>query len=430
MTARRLAVVTALAAATAAVAAAPGSASAHSFASSTVRIELTVDDMSGSVTVAVASLDLAFDEANRPDVLDADRYAAQAIAYLESHLEIHGTDGTEWPEHVTNLERRTVERIETITATLDVDVVGDDPSAFTIDYDAIIEAVPDHEAVLVFVDATNRASTPGVFSQADTTISIGHGATATGLADMVRYGFHHVLDGADHLLFLLTLLLPAPLVVSAGRWRRGDGLGRSLRRVVHVVTAFTMGHSLTLVATSVGWVTLPSRPIEILIAVSVAVSAVHAIRPLAPRGEPVIAAGFGLVHGTAFAGILTELGLHGTTSLASLAAFNVGIELAQLAAIALVFPSLSLIASRRSAGIVRAIGASIALVAAMGWLVERFGLGSDPFADIEANAVAHPLHVSVGIAAIAVVVRLVDRPSEAAESVMPTVHAARELVDA
>ncbi len=410
MTARRFVVAAALAAATAAVAAAPGSASAHTLASSSLRIELSADDMSGSLTVAVASLDLALDAANRSDVLSDDEYAAQAIGYLQTHLVVEGADGTEWPEQITNVERQTVEGIETFAVELDFDVVGDDPSAFTITYDGIIEAVPEHEAVLVFVDATNRASTPGVFRQDDTTITIGHDTPATGLADMVRYGFHHVLEGADHLLFVLALVLPAPLMASAGRWRRGDGLGASLRRVTHVVTAFTLGHSLTLVATSLGWITFPSRPIEILIALSVAVSAVHAIRPLARRGEPAIAAGFGLVHGMAFAGILTELGLDGTTSIAALAAFNVGIELAQLAAIACVFPSVYLVTSRRSAGAFRVVGASIALAAAIGWLVDRTGLAGNPFAGVEAQVVAHPLLVAVGIAAVAAVIRLVDRP--------------------
>lgn len=410
MTARRFVVVAALAAATAAVVAAPGSASAHTLASSSLTIELTTDDMSGSLSVAVASLDLALDPASRSDVLGADEYAASAVDYLESHLTVRGTDGVEWPDHVTSVRRETVEGIETFAVEFDVDVVGDDPSAFTIAYDGIIEAVPDHEAVLVLVDATNRASTPGVFRHADTTIAIGDGATSTGVADMVRHGFHHVVAGADHLLFLLTLLLPAPLMVSAGRWRRGAGLGPSLRRVTHVVTAFTLGHSLTLVATSVGWITLPSRPVEILIALSVAVSAVHAIRPLARRGEPAIAAGFGLVHGMAFAGILTDLGLDGTTSLAALAGFNFGIELAQLAAIALVFPSVYLVASRRSADAIRLVGASIALAAAGGWLVERLGLAGNPFARVETLVVDHPLVVVAAIAALAVLVHLVDRP--------------------
>lgn len=406
MTSRRFAVVAALAAATAAVVALPGSASAHSLASSSVTIELTDDDMTGTISVPVASLDQAFDAAHRSTVLDVDAYATQVLAYLDDHLTVAGTDGIVWPEHYADYVRQSVEGIETIAVGVAFDVAGDDPSDFTISYDAIIEALPDHQAVLVFVDATNRASTPGVFTATEPSITIGDGSATIAVGEMIRYGFHHVLDGADHLLFLLTLLLPAPLMAARRRWVPGAGLGSSLRRVTHVVTAFTIGHSLTLVATSLGWITVPSRPVEVLIALSVAVSAVHAIRPLARRGEPMIAAGFGLVHGMAFAGILTDLGLRGSTSVGTLLAFNIGIELAQLAAIACVFPSIFLISTRRSSGVIRVAGATFALVAAGGWLVDRVGLASNPFEPVESALVGHPLVVVLAIAALAVTLRL------------------------
>lgn len=364
--------------------------------------------MTGGVSLAVGSIDLAFDSAHRSDALSEEAYAAQVVAYLDAHLTISGPDGTVWQEQYDTPDRRTVEGIETIRVNLSVDVADEDPGDFTIVYDAIIEAVPDHEAVLVLVDATNRASTPGVFTANDPSIAIGDGSADVAISDMAWYGFHHVLDGADHLLFLLTLLLPAPLMAAAGRWRREPGVRSSVRKVVHVVTAFTVGHSLTLVASSLGWISLPSRPVEILIAVSVAVSAVHAIRPLVRGGETVIAAVFGLVHGMAFAGILRDLGLDGTTSLLALFAFNIGIELAQLAATVCIFPSLYLMSTRRSYRTVRIGGASLALAAASGWLVDRTGLASNPFASIESALISNPWTVVIGVAFLAAFVRLLD----------------------
>jgi len=411
VTARRFAVVAALAATTAAVVAAPGSASAHTLDNSTVEIELTEDGMSGSVSLSVTALDQAFDAAHRSDVLSDEAYAAQVIAYLDEHLVVTGGDDTVWTEHYTDPERRSVEGIETIDLDITFDVVSGDPTAFTIDYDAIIEAVPAHSAVLVVVDATNRASTPGVFTGDDTSITVGEGTPTAGVADMIGHGFHHVLDGADHLLFLLTLLLPAPLIAADRRWRRGSGLVRSMRSVAHVVTAFTVGHSLTLAATTLGWITVPSALVEVLIAISVAVSALHAIRPLARRGEPMIAAAFGLVHGMAFAGILTDLGLDGATSLITLFAFNIGIELAQLAAIACIFPSLALMAGRRTYTTVRLVGAAMALVAASGWIVERIGLAANPFTPVEEALIAHPWSVVGCVAVLAVAIRLFDHRS-------------------
>jgi hypothetical protein len=84
----------------------------------------------------------------------------------------------------------------------------------------------------------------------------------------LRYGFDHVLDGADHLLFLLTLLLPAPLIAAAGRWSSAPGFWRGLKRVLHVATAFMIGHSISLAASAFDLISLPSRPIAVGIIVS------------------------------------------------------------------------------------------------------------------------------------------------------------------
>ncbi len=384
-------------------------AAAHTMASSTVTVELTDDSMSGNLVLAVASLDQVFDPGQRSDELTATAYEEQVIAYLQDHLTVRGSDGTVWPETYSGYLRQTTEGIETIDVDLTVDTGDADPADFAIAYDAVIEALPDHEAVLVLVDADNQASTPGVFTASSPSIAVGDGSTSVALGDMARFGFHHVLDGSDHLLFLMTLLLPAPLIAIGGRWRRGPGLGWSLRKVIHVVTAFTIGHSLTLMATSLGWIAVPSAPVEVLIAVSVAVSAVHAIRPLVRGGEPAIAATFGLIHGMAFAGILADLGLSGRTSVLALLAFNVGIELAQLTATALVFPSLALMSSRRSYTALRIGGASIALVAAAAWITDRLGLGADPLTPVEDWVIAHRLVIPALLALGAVAVRLFDQ---------------------
>src|SRR6201999_1656522 len=100
------------------------------------------------------------------------------------------------------------------------------------------------------------------------------------------------------------LLLPAPLVALAGRWRGRATMRRSLVHILGIVTAFTLGHSLTLALSGFGLVRLPSRPVEVLIAISILVSAIHAMRPLFPGREALIAASFGLVHGLAFASAL------------------------------------------------------------------------------------------------------------------------------
>jgi len=141
----------------------------------------------------------------------------------------------------------------------------------------------------------------------------------------VALGIEHIASGPDHLLFVFGLLLLVP----------------SLWLLVETITAFTIGHSLTLTAAVLGIARVPSRPIEVLIAVSVLVLAVELTgapdRTTWLRRRPwLIAGAFGLLHGFGFAGALTEAGLPDGDVPIALAAFNVGIECGQLLFIALV----------------------------------------------------------------------------------------------
>ena len=129
-----------------------------------------------------------------------------------------------------------------------------------------------------------------------------------GFSSLYRLGVRHIADGTDHLLFLLTLLLPAPLLVCGTRWGGVANTRNSALRILKIVTAFTIGHSVTLALAALGFVHVPSRPVEVLIAVSILVSAIHALRPLFPGREAGLAAFFGLIHGLAFAATLAEFG--------------------------------------------------------------------------------------------------------------------------
>jgi hypothetical protein len=106
-------------------------------------------------------------------------------------------------------------------------------------------------------------------------------------------------------------------------------------QILRIVTAFTLAHSLTVALSGFGLVRLPSRPVEVMIAVSILVSAIHAMRPLFPGREAIIAASFGLIHGLAFASAPNELGVTGWYRLISLFGFNLGIEAMQLAVVAI-----------------------------------------------------------------------------------------------
>jgi hypothetical protein len=192
---------------------------------------------------------------------------------------------------------------------------------------------------------------------------------------MFRLGMRHIAEGTDHLLFLLTLLLPAPLMIRAGRWADGAGVRRSLLQIVKVVTAFTVGHSVTLVLAAIGLVHVPSRPVEVLIAVSIFVSALHALRPLFPGREAFVAAFFGLIHGLAFATTLGQLQLGRAGQVTVILGFNLGIETMQMIVVGVTMPSLLLMSRTRSYTWLRVGGGLFAAAASAGWILQRlFGI--------------------------------------------------------
>jgi len=169
------------------------------------------------------------------------------------------------------------------------------------------------------------------------------------------FGVEHILIGFDHLAFLLALLVA----------------GSSLGRVVATITAFTVAHSVTLVAAALGVVRLPGLLVEAVIAASIVVVA---LANLLQRGQAShrwpLAFGFGLVHGFGFASVLADLSIE-RASVLPLLTFNLGVELGQLAFAACVVPLLGL-ASRRGHAPVVATVVSIAVgIAGTCWLVER-----------------------------------------------------------
>jgi hypothetical protein len=154
------------------------------------------------------------------------------------------------------------------------------------------------------------------------------------------------------------------------------------------VTAFTIGHSTTLALAAWGLVRVPSQPVEVLIAVSILVSAMHALRPLFPGKEAGIAAFFGLIHGLAFGATLSALGLGAWERVAGILAFNLGIETMQLIVVAAVIPALILMSRTRAYSIFRVGGALVAGVASVGWIAERL-FHVPNLAGVVANNVAH-----------------------------------------
>jgi hypothetical protein len=230
----------------------------------------------------------------------------------------------------------------------------------------------------------------GALRQGKSVLAIdrGPGSLWRGLGATIGLGMHHIAEGHDHLLFLLALLLPAPLLVTGQNWGGYAGFRPMIRKLVGIVTAFTVGHSLTLVGGAfLGW-RLPVKPVEVGIAISILVSAIHAWKPLFAGREAWVAGGFGLVHGMAFATIIGNFVLDPWPKALAILGFNVGIEIVQLLVIAAALPLLVWLVQRRSYPAVRTTLAALTGIAAIAWLVERVTGGE--------NVVARTIDAGLG----------------------------------
>ena len=192
------------------------------------------------------------------------------------------------------------------------------------------------------------------------------------LRQYIGAGVWHILIGFDHILFLVTLLLPAVLVYRKPKWQSVDSLRPAIMDILKVITAFTVAHSITLALAVLDIVTLPPRLVESVIAFSVLVVAINNLWPVFPASRNMLAFAFGLIHGFGFASVLMEFGLPAEALLLSLLGFNLGVEAGQLAIVAIVFP---LAAFLRHTLFYRNWvfhgGSAIAALVALVWMFER-----------------------------------------------------------
>ncbi len=187
-----------------------------------------------------------------------------------------------------------------------------------------------------------------------------------------REGVWHIWIGYDHVLFLVSLLLPAVLLRQRRQWLPAAHFGDAFWDVFKIVTSFTVAHSITLSLAALGAISLPSRLVESAIAASVVLAALNNLAPVVGGRRWVVAFAFGLIHGFGFASVLAELGLPRDALVLALVGFNVGVEAGQLAIVAAFLPLAYLIRASWFYRRVVLFGGSVAIAAiALVWLAER-----------------------------------------------------------
>jgi branched-subunit amino acid transport protein len=214
------------------------------------------------------------------------------------------------------------------------------PARMEIDYRLfVLDEDPNHRALFSVTSGT--ATHSGILERGASLrrLTLREPSLRTTFVDFLDQGVWHIWLGFDHVAFLIALLLPAVLVRNAGGWAAAHDGRRVLAEVLRVVTAFTVAHSVTLVLATLGVVTVSGRIVEPAIAVSVLWAAAANLGSLPwTHGWPAAFA-FGLLHGFGFAGALQELALPSRHLGWALLAFNAGVELGQLAIVAVFVPA-------------------------------------------------------------------------------------------
>ena len=376
---------------------------AHSTPNSEVRLTMSNDKMVADIVVPQG--EYAFGTGHPID--RSAQSTRLARKYLADHIKVSAPGGKPWIVSIGTVEFVQTDGPPDLHAIAYlVPPAGVAATELTIDWQVLIDELPGHFALFLH-DAEASGSNGTIIGAVRNgtpplEVSIAEQGALTPLIAAMGLGAHHIMEGYDHLLFLLVLLLPAPLLARAGNWGGNRSTRDTIVILLKIVTAFTIGHSFTLIAATFGRWSLPTAPVEIAIATSVFVSAMHAARPILPGKEPIIALVFGLVHGLAFATLVQEAQAGMASSALTLLGFNLGIELVQLAIVGAVVPSLLVLSRYRLYVGLRQALAYLGIAAATAWIIYRAtGLAEGVVTTMEA-AMSHAAWLVIVMALLAI----------------------------
>ncbi len=357
---------------------------AHKPSDSYLTLEAKGETVTGRWDIALRDLDFALrlDADGNGEITWGEVRARHAdiAAYAGARLTVLG-DSSACPVTVGEqlIDEHTDGAYSVLPLTLRCDTPDDAaPQRLSVHYTLFADLDPQHRGLLK-LSAHGRARSAVLVPNAPPQLfDLGTADRWAQFTDYLREGIWHIWIGLDHILFLLSLLLPSVLAWQAAqsRWQAVAHAGEAFWGVFKVVTAFTLAHSITLSLAVLGVIELPSRLVESVIAASVMAAALNNVWPRVVGRLWMVAFGFGLVHGFGFASVLADLGLPTDALALSLVGFNVGVELGQLA-IVLVFLPLAF-ALRHTAFYRRWVmvaGSLFIALLALAWLVERaFGV--------------------------------------------------------
>jgi hypothetical protein len=350
------------------------SAFAHKPSDSYLTIKADTQQLQGQWDIALRDLDYAIGlDANLDGNVEWGEVKAkhpEIVAYAFSHLKLKA-DGNPCPTRVTDhkIDNHSDGTYAVVFFAADCPKT---PLSLEIDYTLFFDLDKEHKGLLNLQSEGKARS--AIFGDSDRkqSFQLAKPSKWKQFVDYLVEGIWHIWIGLDHILFLLSLLLPAVLTWSADKWLAASKFGQAFIEVLKVVTAFTVAHSITLSLAALGVVQIPTWIAESAIAASVVVAALNNVYPIFHGRRWVVAFLFGLIHGFGFANVLTELGLPESTLLIALVGFNLGVEVGQVAIVAVFLPlAFALRETWVYQRLVLVAGSLLIAGVAAAWLVER-----------------------------------------------------------
>lgn len=239
------------------------------------------------------------------------------------------------------------------------------PGPLTLRDDTVFDDDAQHETLVRVIQGGQVSPQVLRGGSREMTIEVlGSGAL---FVEFFKQGALHFAFGFDHVLFLLTLIFGVAL-----GWREKNSSASALRSLAWLVTAFTVGHSITLVFAALEFVSLPIRPVEVAIAASIVVVALWNMTSYGRRHErPWAAFVFGLIHGFGFSSVLADVGLPAGRRALALTGFNLGIEAAQLLFVAVCFGPLLWLSGQKSYRRITQVVSLFVVACALYWVFDR-----------------------------------------------------------
>jgi len=351
------------------------------------RFEMEVDD----INVALGS-----DLQKELDKEDLAPYLNQLKRYWMDHSKFESTFGNHDVLFEDELEILILELGTFVIVDFELSNSNQVPEELEVTYNALFDTLSNHQGLLVIEYNwqagiyDNESMVSLIFTPSSTkqTLDLSEDSVMKGFLNMVWMGIWHIFIGLDHILFILALVLPAVVVMlkrtetgpylpakvpglgQVNYWEPVDKFKPAIIYVLTIITFFTIAHCITLSLAALDIFNLPSRFVETLIALSIALAAWHNIKPIFKK-DWLIAFGFGLFHGFGFASVLGDIGLTGEYMVLSLLGFNLGVEIGQVAIIMVIFPILYYLRTTKYYTRILVYGSLLLIVISLYWFVER-----------------------------------------------------------